>query len=481
MGFVAAGFAVDPPLTSPVGSPIGDPTVPPTSARNELIQIEQPDYGAEGNLIVTGNVAGGRHFRHFDGILPYRSTADFYPSDLELATGSDSASLNSFIRRSAGTGYTDFSLGLGEPYYLPSQTVTSLTRGGQPGLSAPKVYFPGGTGDFAPPPLPADTQFPYGQQRPMSRSMEELERIISREIELQKLKHQEDDSSQEEMGELDKLIEKMDAELLDKSTEIEDGKAKFLDDTIEPPEPDKPPEPTPEQDEQEQPEDPYEELLKEMDEEQAEDTSSDVPEQAGAAEDKQNQGGESPLKVGEQKKLTEVDHATAAAIRGSHKTFESWAKAKFAEYMQAATEFLKQGKFYKAADAYTLASVYDLKNPVPYGGKALALFAAGEYMSSSFFLQKAIMLSPEFAKRRVNMIALLVDKDMIENRIIELATFQQRSKSPALAFLMAYVFYQSNNRLGAQQAINLASQGMGDSPALIVLKKAIETPGSGAR
>ena len=123
LGFVAVTFAVDPPIDSP----IGDPTVPPTSlpgAGSELTLTDRYSYGAEGNLIVTGNVSGGRHFRHYDGIVPYRSTAQFYPSDFELADFG-STSLNSFIRRSAGPAYPDYSLGLNQPYYLPSQTVTS--------------------------------------------------------------------------------------------------------------------------------------------------------------------------------------------------------------------------------------------------------------------------------------------------------------------------------------------------------------------
>ena len=473
LGFAGSGFAVDPPI----GSPIGDPTVPPTDLPGaggpplSGIRSTQDSYGADGNLTVTGNVSGGRYFRYYNGIVPYRSTAEFYPSDFELAPGFGSTSLNSFIRRSAGSAYLDHGLGLNRPYYLPSQTVTSLTSGDQSQLASPL--------------LPEVDPYPlYDRRRPLSRSFEELERIISREIQLQK------ESPQEEAPQEDKdtELEDIEAYLAQQLKKGEQKKEKGLfEDALglpKPPESAKPLEPTSEQDTQkqaeEQPTDFYEQHRRETDkaEEEADALTADKLEET---QDKQQDKSDVELKVGEKMELPEVDHAKAAAIRGPHETFKSWAQAKYTEYMQAAGKFLKEGKYYKAADAFTLAGVYSLKNPLPLGGKSLALFAAGEYMSSSFFLQKAIILSPDYAKRRINMVAVLVDKDMIQDRIIELATFQQKSKSPALAFLMAYMFYQGNNMAGAQQSIKLASEQMGNDPALISLKKAIEAAGAGAR
>jgi len=472
LGFVGAGFAVDPPI----GSPVGDPTVPPTdlpgagSPPLSGIRSTQDSYGADGNLTVTGNVFGGRYFRYYNGIVPYRSTAEFYPSDFELAPGFGSTSLNSFIRRSAGSVYIDDSLGLNRPYYLSSQTVTSLTRGDQSQLAPPLLP------EVYPDPL-------YDRRRPLSRSFEELERIISREIQLQKESPQEEASQEDK----DTELEDIEAYLAQQLTKGEQKKEKGLfDDALElpkPPEPAKPTEPVSEQQKQaeEQPTDFYEQLRRETDKAEEEDADAFPADKLEETEDKQQDKSDFELKVGEKIELPEVDHAKAAAIRGPHKTFKSWAQAKYTEYMQAAVKFLKEGKYYKAADAFTLAGVYSLKNPLPFGGKSLALFAAGEYMSSAFFLQKAITLSPDYAKRRINMTAVLTDKDMIQDRIIELATFQQKSKSPALAFLMAYMFYQGNNMVGAQQAIKLASEHMGNDPALISLKKAVAAAGAGAR
>jgi len=470
MVFATAGLGVESPLGPPLGPPIGNPTAPQTSlsrAGSELMPTNQYSYGANGNLLVTG----GRHFRYPGGIVPYRS-------DFELATGFGSGSLNSFIRRSAGVGYPGYGLSLNQPYYLPSQTITSLERGDESGLFPPEVTFPGGTGDFAPP-LPAITgdRYFYGQQRPLSRSMEELEDIISREIELQKLTRQEDESLDKELTE----IEQLESYLAQQFRKTSEDKKKLFDEIPEsekPLEPIKPGEPTSEEDteaeSEEQPEDFYEQLRAEQAkaEEEGDVFATDEPDETA---DKQEGKSEFELKVDKKFELPEVDHAEAAAIRGPHKTFKSWAEAKFKEYMKAAEEFLKEGKYYKAADAYTLASVYQRDDPLAYAGKALALFAAGEYMSSSYFLERAITLSPEYAKRKIDLTVVLVDRDMIENRIIEMATWQQQSKSPELAFLMAYIFYQNNNIPAAKVAATLAFKKMGSNPALRSLIQAINS------
>ena len=183
MVFATAGLGIESPLGPPLGSPIGNPTVPQTSlsrAGSKLMPTDQYSYGANGNLIVTGNVPSGRYFKHPDGIVLYRSGAEFYPSDFELATGFELGSLNSFIRRSAGLGYPDSGLSLNRPFYLPSQTVTPLRRWYESGLVPPKETFPGGTGEFAPAPAPiSDSQYPFVQQRHVSVSRKDLAEVLA--------------------------------------------------------------------------------------------------------------------------------------------------------------------------------------------------------------------------------------------------------------------------------------------------------------
>jgi hypothetical protein len=120
-------------LSSSVSRPIENPaiinlvdysTVPPSSYESN--SISSPiNIDLNGNLVITGNVRRGMHFRD---TVPYESTTSFR-ADL------GSSSLSSFLRDSAGTE------DLGnlvnryrvQPYYLRSRTVAT-TRPGYPGV-----------------------------------------------------------------------------------------------------------------------------------------------------------------------------------------------------------------------------------------------------------------------------------------------------------------------------------------------------------
>lgn len=122
-----------------ITNPIGSSTVPPTSTQSGLISSPNP-FDTNGNLVITGNVRYGRHFR---GTVPYGSTTSFRASV-------GSSSLSSFLRDSAGA--EDFGNFYGkyavpaqgrvlsdsyQPYYSPSQTVTT-TLPGRAGVFRPE-------------------------------------------------------------------------------------------------------------------------------------------------------------------------------------------------------------------------------------------------------------------------------------------------------------------------------------------------------
>ena len=107
-----------------IRNPAGLSTVPPSSIQSGLISNRNP-IDTSGNLVITGNVRRGRHFRD---TVPYGSTTSF-------RAGLGSSSLSSFLRDSAGA--EDFGRYAGkyrvQPYYLRSQTVTT-TRPGYSGV-----------------------------------------------------------------------------------------------------------------------------------------------------------------------------------------------------------------------------------------------------------------------------------------------------------------------------------------------------------
>ncbi len=115
-----------------ISNPAGSSTVPPSSIQSGLISNRNP-IDTSGNLVITGNVRRGSHFRD---TVPYDST-----TSLRAGLGSPSLSsfsLSSFLRDSAGA--EDFGHYAGkyrvQPYYLRSQTVTT-TRPGYSGVFRP--------------------------------------------------------------------------------------------------------------------------------------------------------------------------------------------------------------------------------------------------------------------------------------------------------------------------------------------------------
>jgi len=438
-------------LENPVSSPIGPPTVPPSSLSNDLTTQTQQYYDADGNLIVTHNVIGDRYFR---GVVPYRSVTEF-GADL----GSDS--LNSFIRSSTGQPYYDKALTQTQPYYLPSRTVTSMQRYGQGGLAPFKIEQLVSSG-IPILPLPEQNTL-YRRQRPLSLGADELEEMV--DLQLQLMKEQEEKAKvlPEEDEKLN-YFGKVEIKKSDLSEQLETEK-------VTPQEPEIPADIEQEDIEQAEPS----EYLKDIDS-QGEESKHEELEQIDEAQEETED--KYSLKLPEKKEFPEPDHAKAKEIRGPHKDFKSLANAKFNEYIQAADKFFKQGKYYRAADAYILAGVWSGEHPLPLIGRGHALFAAGEYMSSSYFIQKAITLDPEYASKKFDLPRLLFDPDMIENRLLEVMTWQQKNGSGELAFLMAYLFYQLNDMSRAQIAINLAIEKMPDNKAVNLLKKAIEAAGS---
>ncbi|MHC4630095.1 MAG: hypothetical protein ACYS9C_02355, partial [Planctomycetota bacterium] len=218
-----------------IRNPVGLSTVPPSSIQSGLLASPNP-IDASSNLVITGNIRRGRHFR---GTMPYRSATSF-------STSLGSTSLQSFLRDSAGA--EDFGHYTGKyrarPYYSPTETVTT-TRPGRSG-----VFRPAGTrissrapDVFGLEPLPKtqalssldssvsdirlwgpQTQYSaLGQRRSMSLSPQEIEQLAQRELSVYRrgekldrtegIRKQYQKQMEDEAGELEQNLAKQDDSL----------------------------------------------------------------------------------------------------------------------------------------------------------------------------------------------------------------------------------------------------------------------------
>jgi tetratricopeptide (TPR) repeat protein len=195
-----------------------------------------------------------------------------------------------------------------------------------------------------------------------------------------------------------------------------------------------------------------------------------------AAEESKKSTGEQTQEGSQAEKLAEINLSVARTkdILGPFETFASFSQDKFNQDMRAAEQYLKQGRYYRAADAYTLASLYKPGDPLAYAGKSHALFASGEYMSSALFLSRALQIFPEYARFKIDIVAMMGDRDKLESRVVDVEEWLGRSDAPELQFLLAYVYYQMDRPKPAKEAIDAACEKMPQSTAVLALKKVIE-------
>jgi len=471
-----------------VRNPVGSGTVPPSSSGTGLIKTPNP-IDTSFNRVITGNVGGGKHFR---GVVPYGSTSDFGAS-----TGS--GMLDSFLRRSIGSTGTERYTGNYSRFYSQTGTVTTMRPGSTEIIRPPSMATRSRpTGIASLPPLPRSQPSPRLQPlssprtlRPMSMTTQQMEQAISSEVDTylkgitiaenrryleQKSIQQQIRPTGEKAIELDKSIsatQKPRAEPLELLPELKTQ-------TFQ----EQPPQSRAKSDYEQM--DVYESMKLQFDrlkkgviqmptEKQAE-VAADAQRESAPWQVESDEAVKTDGSVAEQPaEVLDVDItvAKAAQIRGPHRTFASFAKDRFNQSMRSAEEYLKRGKYYRAADAYTLALIYKSKDPLAYAGKSHALFAAGEYMSSGLFLLRALEIFPEYAKVRVDLEYMLGDRDKIDNRIVDIERWYQKSGAVELKFLLAYVYYQMDRLEQAGYAIDTVYESMPDAPAVAVLKDAI--------
>lgn len=438
-------WAVDNPN---VQSPIGSPTAVPSASRSGLIPNRPFDVSGS-NDIVTGNVGGLRHFR---GTLPYSSS--YYSGTSAYSPADD------FLRRSYDPIAQDRNPGLTRPYYDPRRTMTSVVRADGSGLFSPTITQQGQIDPYTPPMLAQtfDTQY---RQRPLSLSGSELERLMSRQMQLREEMEQLPPTRD---GQETTIVEEVRSEtpFFQDYLRTEELTSPEETEISESPKPDPLPEELVLEAFQE-------ELREQMLEDSPQRTAELLRPHTAGPEDAAPQAELTP----EEAALKAAEKAQAAALLSRYGNLEEMAKARVTEYLTAAEDFLKKGKFYKAADAFALAAIWGPDDVRPYVGQAVALVAAGEYMSSAFLLRQAIVKNPKVAAEKISIATLLGDRDVFENRLIEMATWQQRSGSGDLAFLIAYVMHHDGKTRGAAEAISIAAQKMPEDKAVLILKQII--------
>ncbi|MHC4738746.1 MAG: tetratricopeptide repeat protein [Planctomycetota bacterium] len=522
-------FVILSPPVWAVRSPVGPGTVPPSSYSSGQIRTPNP-IDTRGNLVITGNIRGGRHFR---GVVPYQSETSFKG---EIP----SSSFDSFLRRSAGSEDLGRFSGEALPYYSPTRTVTSV-RPGQTFIFKPPATTYGTysarrvgsdsietllprqyrrTGAIRP-----DTLLTNIRTRPMSKTTKQLEEILSTQIDrypyitksiptdnVDRKSTVQIEQLQSDTKQVTDEAIRLKKGLIDQSWYEQDlrpaAKDKLSPEISQLPESErvwktqKPKEPVV----GDKPFDTYEKMdVYEQMKRQFDDfqkiykplrtKTKRKAERATLVDDDEEEKPENKRKSGRRtssyvanSKVPGTDNfqtKNAASDKGSvslednniktsHKTFASSIKDKFNEHIRAAENYLKEGKYYRAADAYTLASIYKPSDPLAYAGKSHALFAAGEYMSSALFLYKTLNMFPEYARFKIDIVAMVGDRDTLETRIADVERQLKKTDASELNFLLGYVYYQIGRLNEAKKQAEIAYKTMPDVLAAETLKEAVD-------
>jgi hypothetical protein len=498
VAFPGIGLSLESPGAS---NPLGLGTVPPTAYKSGLIPSINP-INTSGNLVITGNVVGGMQFR---GVVPYNSETAFYAPAGSLS--STSGGLDSFLKRTEGSqAFRQGGSGL-TPYYSPSWTV-SKTIPGSRGTDASQIASTYRAESYAGLNLqgrqPGYRYAPQSPQRPLSMNTLDIEKTIEADTTKYPLGGEmtPESQSQEQFWKqlgvrITRNTEPTQTEVSQQLGGIEPNIGLYLQSP-----PVKRAGVYSQATTKEQHREPgiaglegarrldvYEQIKIRLGEPATVEGQTEGAGQrtllrpegyAGQAEDRGqmiDDGGRiEPNATGIAKAAGAGGPTSggAARILDTYESFAAYSDDKFNKNMRAAEHYMKQGRFYRAADAYTIATVYKPDDPLGYAGKSIALFATGEYMSSALFLARAVEIFPEYTKVRVDIVGMIGDKDTVENRIAEAREWLDRSESGELAFLLSYVFYQMDRLEFARQTIEFAVKQLPDSQVVAAMKKAID-------
>ncbi len=146
-------------------------------------------------------------------------------------------------------------------------------------------------------------------------------------------------------------------------------------------------------------------------------------------------------------------------------TFVGSASTSLNSYLSRAEQDIRDGKYYRAASLYRMAAGVDPDSPLPLLGRAFALAAAGEYMTSVDMLCKGIERFPAIAYFRIDLKAFIADERVLDSRRAELERLLKQNDDYRLRFLLGYLEYQSGfGGPGLENLAKAALKAPGTSP-----------------
>jgi hypothetical protein len=357
-----------------------------------------PGMSQDNNLLITGNVAGAKHFRV---PVPYRATS-------ELQTGLASDSLGSFFRLSQQPEYRASSPVGYTPYYSATATATH-TEVGQPGIITPAMFSQ----------MSATTHF-VPQQRPsvLGQTSQEA-RTSQADLFEPRRRYTDENWSQTLPGDL----------LLKSATPD-------LEYLLQMPA-----------------------SITQMDVVLTQDANA-VPAYTQNTDPSRpmfDVNGLGPARSKPAQAAMQDPNASEVMVRSAYPmttkiAMQAYAQTKFNTFMKTGEMHLKQGEYDKAVNAYSLASVYQAGHVLAVAGKSHALLGRRAYSSSALHLIRTLNVLPDYAKTDMGLSDLVGGPKAVKDHIDRLELRAERKHVPELKLLLAFIYVQVGD-LGLAQKV----------------------------
>ena len=141
----------------------------------------------------------------------------------------------------------------------------------------------------------------------------------------------------------------------------------------------------------------------------------------------------------------------------TREAFEQRSRQQYARHMRQGEQLLKQGEYYQAVNAFDNARMYQPNRGDSYLAKGMALFAAGEFMSAGFFVNRGLLIEPALATQWT-VSGLSIDPERVQQQMAELQRWYGETKRPELLFLQGFIQYVGGQLDEAQATLHQVAQ-----------------------
>lgn len=160
-------------------------------------------------------------------------------------------------------------------------------------------------------------------------------------------------------------------------------------------------------------------------------------------------------------------------ISGQYGTLTKSRQERLERYLKVGDAYLREGQYARAAESFSLASLYGPNDRRVHIGRCHALFAAGEYAGSAIYLAKAIEVDPNQTLARMDLVNATGGPDLFLRCVTDLEVRAETNGAPDLQLLLAYIYYVMGEPKEAEMAIEAAERGQPRLPAVELFKAAI--------